>query len=736
MTSPRTYKRTRARTYKRTAPSASVIGQGGVVTFASIIKAKALALWSTGRQANPDYAGAPADFAAGVCSKIYDQIGVNHATGVSSPAQGTGTLGGLNYVKLNGTSQYYALTTQIDLTTTPHEVWVIEPKVSGAQVNNPIGLGLSSNTCGYRWNGNSNIDCRSTGNMQAYAVQYAPIPGVNVLRFKRAGTSVFIDENGEQMGSSYGRTVSGNFSFNQIGRSSTTLFSKNGVCEIIIFNQLLTDAEAAIVQANVSATWRQGIFVDATAGSDADLGWNAETAWQTVGSFISLLHRQGSIINLKYGEKWKNSAQPLAFNTTNQGGIATDYVKVQAYGNPALGLPIIDGGTAVAGSGMTVLTGTEYTVVTTLTSAQGCWAEAAAIPANLLGDKVLRLVQGTAGALTYTPASGTPNAPGYTPAIGSWAYTLGTLHVNVGGDPTLYTFQVAEEQGTQTSGFRPAKNYISAHSIILQYWAYDGVSFEVTQTGARCYFVNSRYNANDSFGGGGQDVGLEDCTGGYSGQGRTLSGPAGDMYSWHGSTRGYRLRCTGYGADKAGIDDLDTTTIINTGLYLQGCNQGVLCVLNGGGGLGTFINCIWVRESNDAPDIINCTANANNNFYFVTVFNRDVAGSTHGIRLSTGGNIVLKNAVFKGCAVDISYSTAASFVHDHCCVPDGTPYSGVSGGIGDITGDPLFTNETTLDFTLQVGSPCLHAGVAVSGVAADYIGVARANPPSIGAYEA
>ncbi len=49
--------------------------------------------------------------------------------------------------------------------------------------------------------------------------------------------------------------------------------------------------------------------------------------------------------------------------------------------------------------------------------------------------------------------------------------------------------------------------------------------------------------------------------------------------------------------------------------------------------------------------------------------------------------------------------------------------------------DPLFTNEGTHDFTLQAASPAIIAGIAVDGVTDDYLGVARSDHPTLGAYE-
>lgn len=711
-------------------------------TAASIIAAKGVAGWSTGRKFNPAFAGSAfADYAAGALTKLYDQIGARDTTSATgSPAKGTGQINGLDYVKLDNTDDKLAIPS-LALGSGDWEMWVAVGIDSTTRLNcGVLGLGRAGGTTGMRGTAITNIDIRSdSAGPIAYNVLWDLVPGVHIIRFKRTGGNLYIDVNGEQVGGSiaspvYGKAISGTFTFDQIGKSSTTVFSKTGLCEIIVFNKILTDAEAEVVRVDMNTAWRSGLYVDKTGGTVGALGWNPETAMQNAAEVVSLIHRRGSHIYFKGGEVQKT---PLALNTTNQGGIKIDPIVVDRYGAAGLGKPVFDLGTNVAGSGMANDVGTEYSVTTALTSPQGCWAEAAALPLDLNGKKILRLVPGTAGALTYTAATGTPNAIGYQPAIGQWAYSGGKLAVNVGGDPSLYTFHVAEELGSQTSALRPAKNYITMRNLLARYAPYDGCSFEVTQTGARGYFLTAEYCANDCFGGGGNDIGYEDCFGAYSGVGRTTSGPAGDLYSVHGGADGYRLRCGGVGCDKAGYDDLDTTTMVNTDCWSWGCNQGDLHVLNGGGGKTTYINHKTIRESYDQLVCMNITANANVEIQSMTLYNRDVAGSTVALRCSNGTGVAdAKNVVCEGFGTDISIA-GGTFTHDHCCLHGTVPYgAGVSAGAGDITSAPLFTDAANLNFIPQSNSPLKGAGVAVAGMTTDFAGTTRPNQPTIGAYEA
>lgn len=705
-------------------------GGGRGITFSSLV-AQSTVAWSTGRKINPAFAGNYADKSGGAFTTIYDQVGSRNATGVASPAVGTGAINGLDYCKLNGTDMRYSFTS-LALGSGDWEVWLAVGLPGALNSIAMLGLGRSGGTTSLRPSSTVALDIRSdSAGPQAYSLVYPPIPGINIFRVKRTGGSLYIDLNGEQMGSPYGRSIAGNFTFDQIGRSSTTVWSAQGFCECVIFTRTLTDAEANVMLANMSAAWRNGLYVDATGGSDSNLGWNAETAYQNVSAVNTLVLRRGAKIKFKYGEKWTS---PLVFNTTNQLGTVADPIVVSAYGDSGLAKPTFSGGTAVAGSGMTLDSGTEYSVAVALTNVQGVWAEAAALPADLNGKKVLRLVSGTAGSLTYTPASGTPGAPGYQPAIAQWAYTGGRLRVNVGGSPALYTFQAAQELGSQTSGVRVEKNYFDIYDLLSQYWAYDAFSQGVGQTGSRLFNCQGEYSANDCFGGGGNACSQTDCVAAYPGQGRTTSGPTGDCYSAHGGATLTRLRCTALGGDKAGFDDQDSVTSVNTNCYARGCNQNIFSASNGGGGLQTWNNLIVIRESYDQANAVNCGAGSNHTFSFPTVFNNDSAGSSVALRCSTTGTVNVQNLATKGFGTDLLLA-AGTLNHDHCCLPDLVPYSGTSAGVGDITSDPLFTNTATLDLTLQEGSPCLGAGVAVAGVTTDYAGAARANPPSIGAYE-
>ena len=92
----------------------------------------------------------------------------------------------------------------------------------------------------------------------------------------------------------------------------------------------------------------------------------------------------------------------------------------------------------------------------------------------------------------------------------------------------------------------------------------------------------------------------------------------------------------------------------------------------------------------------------------------------------------------------INRSNNSYYGMHHC--PAGTAVGSSGGSVsGETCNDALFTGEpasfiaeTTLDnfnFALSSGSPAIADGVAVSGLTTDYDGVARPNPPSLGALQ-
>ena len=118
----------------------------------------------------------------------------------------------------------------------------------------------------------------------------------------------------------------------------------------------------------------------------------------------------------------------------------------------------------------------------------------------------------------------------------------------------------------------------------------------------------------------------------------------------------------------------------------------------------------------------------NNVFYMVAPAPVGLQSSFAAANAGTG--FILKNNIF----YSINYTAIfdhTDFAHTYNDYYGG--YGGLTLGTGEITGDPTFVTNGS-DFHLQVGSPCIKAGINV-GLTTDYDGVAVANPPCIGAYE-
>lgn len=96
----------------------------------------------------------------------------------------------------------------------------------------------------------------------------------------------------------------------------------------------------------------------------------------------------------------------------------------------------------------------------------------------------------------------------------------------------------------------------------------------------------------------------------------------------------------------------------------------------------------------------------------VNLYNNTVEGSPeNSLYFSNLGlvSIVIRNNIFKDCG-NIENEGAAGLTYDHNCWYNCTE---TLAGAGDVTSDPLFTDEAGHDYTLQAGSPCIDAGVDV-----------------------
>ncbi len=92
--------------------------------------------------------------------------------------------------------------------------------------------------------------------------------------------------------------------------------------------------------------------------------------------------------------------------------------------------------------------------------------------------------------------------------------------------------------------------------------------------------------------------------------------------------------------------------------------------------------------------------------------------------------LTLRNCIAYECKLGISISAPATCDDDYCCGFGNTTAFGGTG-VHNITSDPKFSDPDNRDYTLQTGSPCIDAGVAIEGYNDGYLGDA----PDIGRYE-
>ena len=154
-------------------------------------------------------------------------------------------------------------------------------------------------------------------------------------------------------------------------------------------------------------------------------------------------------------------------------------------------------------------------------------------------------------------------------------------------------------------------------------------------------------------------------------------------------------------------------------------------IKNGEGNFGTGI---WVNNSTDVTISNNIIYNNNKSGVFinaktadttVTVVNNTIIGNAWGVSARTDwgsnnytadvtvkNNIIYNNAeegLLIGGGTEVTYTNSYNDVYWNNS--DGDQYdTDVEAGTGAISADPLFTDESSDDFTLQATSPCIDEG--------------------------
>ncbi len=167
--------------------------------------------------------------------------------------------------------------------------------------------------------------------------------------------------------------------------------------------------------------------------------------------------------------------------------------------------------------------------------------------------------------------------------------------------------------------------------------------------------------------------------------------------------------------------DSDLTSLANIWTFNVGYGSTNGCFILSGSGHFLYQNTCY-NDNVGGPEVdgeVSLYTNASNitakDNIFVCSSGKQVLSVQAG---STTGNVYDYN--------DFSCATATPFTYSGANYSFSGYQAAATQDAHSITGDPLFTNAGTADFTLQGGSPAIGAGVFIPGVS-------TANPPNIGA---
>jgi hypothetical protein len=661
----------------------------------------ATAAWSTGRKLKSAFTLAPADSAGGTFVLIRDQAGARNATALGTPVQGSGTINGNAYAKLDGTNDKFTFPT-LALGTGD---WTLLLAVgfTGVQAGPVIGNTTLATVITHSSATGFAIRSDSAGPLN-YGTGWAIPKGFHILRLVRTAGTIQLFQNGEAIGTP--KALAGAFTFDQFGAAGSAL-AQIGLGECIVYPRLLAAAEASTVETNMATAWRSAIYLDDTVGNDANTGWEPGSALKTIAAVRPLHLRRGSKILLKAGGVWRRD--PLLFNQSFQTGDVSAPFIIDSYGSGAQ--PKIIGSSLVPGP-YTLVTGTEYKKPVTLTNIQCVWVHGSVT--------VIRLVPGTAGSL----------------ASGQYAYAGGELHFNFGAAAGSVTVEVAQQDPALADiyGCRPARPYMNVSNIHFIHWPSDGFSFDAANCSARN--ILSEWNAFDGIGGAAANLYVGQSISQHNGKGRAISGAAGDGISLHGGTSIVIEDTKLLFNDKAGVDHQETVNATMRNCWIEGNNQNVWSA-SSVGPVATQIweNCVVVRRPGDYAIACQLGRSTNHVLRHVTIVNMDVASNFRAINVNTTGSVTVRNCVTDGFFTGIGVQ-AGTLVHSHNLHNCTNAYNGTAAGAGDLTGDPKFTNRAGADYSLKTASPCLNCGDNL-GVPIDYLRKPRpfGAAPDRGGYE-
>ncbi|MCX6732335.1 MAG: Ig-like domain-containing protein [Candidatus Roizmanbacteria bacterium] len=196
----------------------------------------------------------------------------------------------------------------------------------------------------------------------------------------------------------------------------------------------------------------------------------------------------------------------------------------------------------------------------------------------------------------------------------------------------------------------------------------------------------------------------------WSGTGIPIIDASGKQAGFHANGKDY-ITIKGFEVKNAG----------GANLWLNGGTAGIIAsnnIVHSGNSIG-----IYVVDFSSGVKVYNNT-----------VYNNGGDGIQY---LCIGGTIIKNNIVVGNSGNGIKKSAGTISPNYNLVWNNTTNYSGVSAGANDVSSDPFFLNASGNDFRIPATSPAKNAGVTLSEVVADILGVSRPQGSAfdIGAYE-
>ncbi|MDO8914776.1 MAG: tandem-95 repeat protein [Coriobacteriia bacterium] len=189
------------------------------------------------------------------------------------------------------------------------------------------------------------------------------------------------------------------------------------------------------------------------------------------------------------------------------------------------------------------------------------------------------------------------------------------------------------------------------------------------------------------------------------------------------------FRSSTFDGNSATWPDLDAVEVKGGGIYVteavptfDGCSFTGNTSAEGGGGsycassTPTFVNCVLAGNESGGPGGAALTATSTATFTNCTVAD-NLADGASGIN-AVNGNATVTNSILW----DNGFQTNGGMVG--CNVTYSDVDTG-SGGLGNISADPLFVSQMTGDYRLKSGSPAIDAATSTVAPAFDFDGTAR-----------